>query len=280
MTMMKIGVIGTGNLASAVIGGSVKSGRVSGDSFLVYDLFADKVRETCEKFGTSAAGSAQQIAETCDVVILAVKPKDFAALLSSLAPSLQAHDPLVLSVAAGLSLGYLASCLPYEAKLARLMTNINASVGGAMTAYCFGARVTDAEKAFVAQFCGTFGDATELSEDLFAQFGVLAGCVPAFAYKFVDEIARAGVAIGVRKDLALRIAAQTVLGSAQRAACGDAHPYELIDRVCTPGGTTIDGMLQLDACGFPDAVHKAVISSYEKDRILAKAKDEESKNNK
>lgn len=274
---MKIGVIGTGNLATAVLGGSTASGRFSGETFLVYDLFKEKVDETCEKFGTSAAESARQIAETCDVVILAVKPKDFASLLASLAPSLQSCDPLILSVAAGLSIGYLASCLPFEAKLARMMTNINASVGGAMTAYCFGDRVTDAEKAFVAEFCGSFGDATELDESLFAQFGVLAGCVPAFAYKFVDEIARAGVAIGVRKDLALRIAAQTVLGSAQRAALGDAHPYELIDRVCTPGGTTIDGMLALDACGFSDAVHKAVVSSYEKDRRLAKAKEEESK---
>ena len=274
---MKIGVIGTGNLATAVIGGSVKSGCFSGESFLVYDLFADKARETCEKFGTSAAQSAQQIAEVCDVVILAVKPKDFEALLASVSPSLQVRDPLIVSVAAGLSLRVLASYLPYEAKLARLMTNINASVGGAMTAYCFGDRVTDAEKVFVAQFCRSFGDATELSEDLFAQFGVLAGCVPAFAYKFVDEIARAGVAIGVRKDLALRIAAQTVLGSAQRAALGDAHPYDLIDRVCTPAGTTIDGMMQLDACGFSDAVHKAVVSSFDKDRKLAKAKEDESK---
>lgn len=273
---MKIGVIGTGNLATAVIGGSVRSGRVSGDTFLVYDLFEEKARGLCAQFGTSAAGSARQIAEMCDVVILAVKPKDFASLLRSLAPSLQSHDPLIVSVAAGLSLDYLASCLPHKAKLARLMTNINASVGGAMTAYCFGARVTDAEKAFVADFCRTFGDATELSEDLFAQFGVLAGCVPAFVYKFVDEIARAGVAIGVRKDLALRIAAQTVLGSAQRAAVGDAHPYELVDRVCTPGGTTIDGMLQLDACGFADAVHRAVVSSFDKDRKLAKAKEDES----
>ena len=274
---MKVGVIGTGNLATAVLGGSIRSGRFTGDTFVVYDLFKEKVCETCEKFGTSAAESARQIAGSCDVVILAVKPKDFASLLASLASDLQAHDPLLLSVAAGLSLDVLASYLPYEAKLARMMTNINASVGGAMTAYCFGARVTDAEKEFVSSFCASFGDATELDESLFAQFGVLAGCVPAFAYKFVDEIARAGVAIGVRKDLALRIAAQTVLGSAQRAACADAHPYELIDRVCTPGGTTIDGMLQLDERGFSDAVHQAVISSFEKDRRLAKAKEEGSK---
>ena len=238
---MKIGVIGTGNLASAVIGGAVRSGRVSGESFLVYDLFADKARACSEKFGTSAAESAQQIAGTCDVVILAVKPKDFAALLSSLSPALAANDPLVVSVAAGLSIEYLTGFLGYVPRIARIMTNINAAVGGAMTAYCVGGRASAEDAAFLDGFCKTFGDALALDEDLFAQFGVLAGCVPAFAYKFVDEIARAGVQIGVRKDLALRIAAQTVLGSAQVVAEDDAHPYALIDRVCTPGGTTIDG---------------------------------------
>ena len=247
---MKIGFIGTGNLATAVIGGSIRSGRYTGAQITVFDLFADKVRENNAKFGTNAAETAQQIAQSCDVVVLSVKPKDFPALLNTLSDTLRAHDPLILSVAAGLSTAYLASLLPYEAKLARLMTNINAAVGGAMTAYCTNSRVTTQEKAFLDDFCHSFGDALELDESLFAQFGVLAGCVPAFAYKFVDEIARAGVQIGVRKDLALRIAAQTVLGSAQRAALGDAHPYELIDRVCTPGGTTIDGMLALDACGY------------------------------
>lgn len=267
---MKIGVIGTGNLASAVIGGSVRSGTFSGEDFLVYDLFADKVQACCEKFGASAADSAQQIAEACDVVILAVKPKDFASLLAQLSPALEARDPLVVSVAAGLSLDYLTGCLSYAPRLARLMTNLNAAVCGAMTAYCPNARATDGDKAFLERFCKSFGDALELDESLFAQFGVLAGCVPAFAYKFIDEIARAGVQIGVRKDLALRIAAQTVLGSAQVVLESSVHPYALIDRVCTPGGTTIDGVAALDALGMNDAVHQAVVASYEKDRALAK----------
>ncbi|MBQ7540900.1 MAG: pyrroline-5-carboxylate reductase [Clostridia bacterium] len=274
---MKIGVIGTGNLASAVIGGAVRSGRISGEAFIVYDIFSEKARACCERFGASAADSAQQIAETCDVVILAVKPKDFAALLSALSPALEANDPLIVSVAAGLSIEYLTGFLGYAPRIARIMTNINAAVCGAMTAYCVGARVTAQDAAFLDSFCKSFGDAIALEESLFAQFGVLAGCVPAFAYKFVDEIARAGVQIGVRKDLALRIAAQTVLGSAQVVAEDDAHPYALIDRVCTPGGTTIDGIAALDALGFNDAVHQAVVRSFEKDIALAKAKEKDQK---
>ena len=272
---MKIGVIGVGNLASAVLAGSLKSGAFTADQFVLYDLFAEKTAQMHDTYRTQTAGSPAEIAENCDVVILAVKPKDFAALLRDIAPSLSRRDPLVVSVAAGLSVGYIGSFLTYGAKIARIMTNINAAVGGAMTAYCFGDRVGTDDKAFLEKFCLSFGDAVELEEPMFAQFGVLAGCVPAFAYKFIDEIARAGVQIGVRKDLALRIAAQTVLGSARVAGSSDAHPYALIDRVCTPGGTTIEGIAALDALGFSGAVHQAVLASYEKDIALARAKEQE-----
>ena len=270
---MKIGFIGVGNLASAVIAGSIASGRFSGSDYLVYDLFAEKVAENVQRYSTSAASSAQQIAETCDVVVLAVKPKDFAALLASLTSALKANDPLLISVAAGLRIGYLASCLSFDAKIARIMTNLNAAVGEGMTAYTVNARVSDAEKAFLDHFCRSFGDALELDESLFPQFGVLAGCVPAFVYKFADELARAGVQMGLRKDMALRIASQTVLGSAKNLLQSDLHPVEWIDRVCTPAGTTIEGVAALDAGGFANAVHRAVLASYQRDQAIQREKD-------
>ena len=263
---MKIGFIGVGNLASAVLSGCIRSGKFTGSDFLVYDVFPGKTEESGRKFGTAAAQSAQQVASSCDVVFVAVKPK-------SVGDELRANDPLVVSVAAGLTMDYLAACLPYEAKIARIMTNLNAAVCGAMTAYTVNGRVETAQKQALDAFCRAFGDAIELEEGQFSQFGVLAGCVPAFAYQFVDALARAGVQMGLRKDLALRIAAQTVLGSAQVAAESDAHPYALIDRVCTPAGTTIEGIMALDAHGFTNAVHKAVLASYEKDQAIQKEKE-------
>ena len=267
---MKIGVVGTGNLASAVIAGSVTSGKFNGSDFTLFDIFPQKVEENNRKFGTGSADSANEIARSCDVVILSVKPKDFGALLESLASDFEKGDPLILSVAAGLTVAYIASFLPYKARIARIMTNINASVGGAMTAYCTNDRVSEKDEEFLDAFCKSFGDAVKLDEALFPQFSVLAGCVPAFAYKFVDELARAGVKIGVSKNLALRIAARTVLGSAKAVLSSDAHPYELIDRVCTPAGTTIDGISALTENGFENAVMKAVESSYNKDKALKK----------
>ena len=271
--MSKVGFIGVGNLASAVISGSIRSGSFSGSDYLVYDLFSDKTAENARLYGTTAAQTAQQIVEACDTVVLAVKPKDFASLLSSLASALEQNAPLIISVAAGLTIDYLSSCLPYDAKIARIMTNLNAAVGGGMTAYTVSARVSDAEKEFLDSFCRSFGDALELDEGLFPQFGVLAGCVPAFVYKFTDELARAGVKTGLRKDLALRIAAQTVLGSAQNLLESSVHPVEWVDRVCTPAGTTIEGVMALDEGGFGDSVHKAVIASFEKDKAIQREKD-------
>ena len=271
--MSKIGLIGVGNLATAVLTGSIKSSCYAGSDFLLYDVFSDKTEAVCQKFSASAAASSRQIAERCDVVVLAVKPKDFPALLQELSPVLQAHDPLIVSVAAGLCIDFLQACLPYPAKIARIMTNLNASVGEGMTAYAVNARVSGEEKAFLDAFCRSFGDALELDESLFPQFGVLAGCAPAFVYKFTDELARAGVQMGLRKDMALRIAAQTVLGSAKNLLESGIHPAEWVDRVCTPAGTTIEGIMALDACGFADAVHEAVAASYEKDQTIQRAKD-------
>ena len=139
---MKIGFIGVGNLASAVITGSINSGAFKGEDFTLYDLFQKKVEDTCAKFGTNSVRSANEVASSCDVVILAVKPKDFSSLLESLAADFQKNNPFIISVAAGLTVDFISSFLPYEAKVARIMTNINASVGGAMTAYCTNEKVS------------------------------------------------------------------------------------------------------------------------------------------
>ncbi|MCL2508239.1 MAG: pyrroline-5-carboxylate reductase [Oscillospiraceae bacterium] len=270
---MKTGIIGTGNIANAIIGGSklkTEPGLLRPE-FWVYDVFPEKACECAEKHGVSAAESADEIAGSMEAVVLAVKPKDMPKLLSDIGDALKSNPnkPLLISVAAGLSIEYIESLLSFRLPVARIMTNINASIGGAMTAYCLNDLAEPRHEEFMREFCSLIGDAVKLDEAYFSQFSVMAGCVPAFAYMFVEELARAGVKIGVSKELSLRIAAQTVLGSAKLVAQGGAHPYELIDRVCTPGGTTIEGIRALQEHGFPAAVMDAVVSSYEKDQKLA-----------
>lgn len=270
---MKIGIIGAGNIANAIIGGCVKSGNFSGSDFWVFDVFSEKAEECKEKYGSNLSKSANDLSSDADVIILAVKPKDFSALLADIDTSLKNNDPLLISVAAGLSLSDVESFLSCKPRAARLMTNINALIGEAMTAYCLNERASDSDEKLADKICGSIGAGIKLDEAYFPLFGVLAGCGPAFAYLFIEEFARAGVKIGINKQLSLKIAAQTVLGSAKLIIESGTHPCELIDNVCTPGGTTIEGIAALKELGFDYAVIKAVESSLEKDRALSKPKE-------
>lgn len=266
---MNIGFIGTGNLANAMITGVLKSGMLPGSSIYAYDIDAAKLDAFCQRHGIRPSGSSAQLAEHCQAILLVVKPADFPTLLGQLDGTLKSKDPLLISMAAGNSLDYISSFLSYTPALVRVMPNINAAIGESMSAYCTNGRPDTTQTAFVETLCRAFGEVIALEEKYFPMFGVLAGCAPAFAYMFIDELARAGVKIGMNKKLALRIAAQTVLGSAKLILETEEHPYELIDRVCSPGGTTIEGVTALQESGFSNAVNKAVERAFEKDAKLA-----------
>ena len=186
-------------------------------------------------------------------------------LLPELREALKKRDALVMSIAAGKKAHYIAALLGYPAVVIRIMPNINATVGAAMSAYCCSARVTDEQRALAEAMCGSFGEVMPLAESMFPLFGVLAGCAPAYSYMFIDALARAGVKNGMAKADALHIAAQTVLGSAKQILESGTHPWELIDRVCSPGGTTIEGVASLQADAFDAAISRAVDAALEKD---------------
>ena len=113
-----------------------------------------------------------------------------------------------------------------------------------------------------------FGKCLHIEESQFSIYSAIGGCAPAFAYMFIDSLARAGVKNGMKKDEALKIAAQTVYGSAKMILENNQHPWKLIDNVCSPGGTTIEGVTSLQADGFENAVHNAVQKAFEKDKKL------------
>ena len=263
------GFIGAGNMANAIVGGMVASGAARGEDIAVFDISAEKSERMAETYGVLKAKSADEIAETCSEIVIAVKPFDFEKLLTGLDAVLKKHDPLLISIAAGNSIEFISSFLSYTPALVRVMPNINATIGAAMSAYCPNERVNAEQEAFVAKLCSSIGEGVKLEEKFFSAFGVISGAVPAFAYMFIDELARGGVKIGMNKQTALKIAAQTVLGSAKMIAESGEHPYELIDRVCSPGGTTIEGISALSENGFRNAVMQAVVATYEKDLKLS-----------
>lgn len=267
--IMNIGFIGTGNMATAMIKGIFNSKTFKANSIFAFDIDSLKLKQCAEKFGINSADSANELAQKCGVIFIAIKPADFPKLLKELDESLKANNPLIISIAAGTSLDYISSFLSYTPALVRIMPNINATVGEAMTAYCTNGKPDAGQIELVEKLCSSFGEVMALDEKYFPIFGVIAGAAPAFAYMFIDELARAAVKLGMNKKQALQIAAQTVLGSAKLVLESDEHPYELIDRVCSPGGITIQGITALQEFGFSNAITQAVERAYEKDSKLS-----------
>jgi len=257
---MKMGFIGTGVMAGAMLQAALDAGFLRQEDIVIYDKFPQAAR----RFGVAVAESARDVAAACDIIQLGVKPQDMPALLEDIGGALHSNK-LVISIAAGV---LLEKIRPYASKAVRLMPNINATVGQAVTAYCAIDDVSLEELDFVDGYCKCFGQAVALEEKHFSAFVALAGSAPAFVYLFIDELARAGVTAGLPKAQALEIAAQTVFGSAALVKQSDAHPYALVDRVCSPGGTTIAGINKLREHGFAHAISQAVLATYHRDKEL------------
>lgn len=264
---MKIGFIGAGNMGGAILRGLVSGGFRGGD-ILVYDTDSAKLMKLFEDYGICIASSTEDVAEAADAVVMAVKPQMLPAVLSSLTPVLHRRSSLVISIAAGKTLATLEEILGAGLPVVRVMPNIAAKVGEGMAAFCANAQVTDAHKSTVRLIFEAVGEVIELEERLFSAYSALASCSPAFSLLYIDALAEAGVRYGIPKSTALKIAAQSVLGTTRLLQETGEHPRALIDQVCSPAGTTIEGLCALQEGGFEAAVLEAVRKSYERDKQL------------
>ncbi len=264
---MKIGFIGAGNMAGAIVRGLI-SGGVHGSDLLVYDVDTAKQVALFEECGICMCGSADEVIDGAEAVVLAVKPQVFPVLLPQLAPPLQAARPLVVSIAAGKTIASIEEMIGDGVAVVRVMPNINAKVSESMSAFCCNALVTTAQRELVTRIFDAVGETVELSETLFSAFSSLAGCSPAYTLLYMDALAEAGVKYGIPKAISLKIVAQAVLGTARLLQESGEHPRVLIDQVCSPGGTTIEGVAALQKYGFENAVLEAARASLEKDRML------------
>lgn len=266
---MKLGFIGTGNLASAILRGVVAAEHSSPSEILIYDAFSAKTQELHNELSVSVAESAKEVAANCETVVIAVKPKDFAALIDDIKGEVKANNPLVISTAAGTETSKIVSLFGFDAKVIRIMPNINAAVGQSMTAICASPAVNYKDREYALDFCGCFGKAVDLEEKYFSVFTAIAGSAPAFAYIFADALATAGVKYGLPAATAQDISAQMLYGSAKMLLESEKSVSELVRNVCSPGGTTIQGVCSLKETGFESSVIKAVDKTVEKDMAMS-----------
>lgn len=264
---MKLGFIGCGNMASAIIGGILKNNLVRTDNILASvksEASAKRVRET---LGISCSTDNLEVAKSADYVFLAVKPQFCAQVAAEIKEALTPNQVLV-SVIAGKNLSWLKEHLGEDKKLIRTMPNTPALVGEGITGVCPDALVSQEELQQVLALLRCCGRADVVTEPILDLVGAVSGSSPAFVFMFIEALADGAVAEGMPRKQAYEFAAQAVLGSAKMVLETKKHPGELKDMVCSPGGTTIEGVNTLEKEGMRSAVMDAVRACIAKTKKL------------
>lgn len=265
--MATLGFIGTGSMGGALTRAARKG--LPGDQIFLSNRTAEKARLLAEELGCRAADN-DAVAENADFIFLGVKPQMMAELLADIGPILAKRQSrfILVTMAAGLSIARIQELAGGAYPVIRIMPNTPASIGEGMILYACGEDVTaDEEQAFLDAMAGA-GRLSPLPEKLMDAGSAVSGCGPAFVDLFIEALADGGVACGLPRAAALEYAAQMVAGSARLVLESGKHPGALKDAVCSPGGTTIQGVRVLEEAGFRGAVMDAVIAACEKNADL------------
>ena len=264
---MKLGFIGAGNMGSAILKGILKEGHLSADELAV----TDKIPQMCERFasdGVHVMTGNRELVRACDCVLLAIKPVYAAQVLEEI------HDDLegkfVISIVAGWTYGMLEAALPHSAHFVRVMPNTPLAVGEGMSLLCSHCRCTAEEFAFAKSVFDAAGKTMQVEEHVFVAATSINGCGPAFVYQFIEALADGAVRYGVPRAMAYELAAQTLIGASRMVLETGEHPGKLKDAVCSPGGTTIEGVYALEKGGMRAAVMDALAATIEKTAKLSK----------
>lgn len=267
---MQIGFIGAGNMAGSMIHGMVANRYIAPENILVYDKQHPPVEKLHADQGIRPARSADALIDKADLLVLAVRPQDLDELLRETAGLIGRRGIPVVSIAAGVSLDSLRARLPDGCKnpLIRVMPSVNIQVGLSVSGICGDEYAGEEILGEVTRLLESVGTVVRLQERDFPAFTAIAGSAPAFVYLFIDALGRAGLQHGLPKAAATAIAANMVLGSAKMLLESGKHPWELADSVCSPGGTTVCGVVALEERGFPYAVIHAVDAVIRREREL------------
>lgn len=251
---MKIGLIGAGNMASALLGGMLRSGLVRSCDTMISDQNAEKLSVWKEQ-GVLTTSDNQEVESFADIIIFAVKPKIMKTVLNQMSGD---SAKIYVSIAAGVSVDFLESKLGSDKKIVRTMPNTPSQVGCGMTVITPNQNLNNDEKKTILDLFDSVGKALILPENELEIATAIHGSSPAYVYMMIDAMADAGVRYGLTKENALILAAKAVEGSAKMVLETGIHPEELKDRVCSPGGTTIAAVCELERTGFRNSLQSAI----------------------
>ena len=264
----KIAIIGTGNMGDALISGLIGSGSSKPKNIICSDIRKEKLDFVKSKFKVRTTSNNLKAVSEADIVIYAVKPQIMAAVLIETGSKLD-MSKLVISIAAGVPLAAMESCIEKDMRLIRVMPNIAAAVKEAATAIAAGAHATKEDVELAMEIFNSIGKCVFLKENyLMDAITGLSGSGPAYIFLIVDALADAGVKVGLSRQESLFLAAQTVLGAAKLLIETQEHPGQLKDKVTSPGGTAIAGLATLESGGLRTTLINAVEAATNRSKEL------------
>lgn len=263
---MKLGFIGAGNMAKAIIGGILKSNITDKSNIIASDITNEIIDSMAKKYGIKTTLNNKEVAKA-DILFLAVKPIYYKQVIDEI-KDVCASGQVIVTIAAGKSLKWTENAFGGERKIVRTMPNTPALVGEGITAVCPNKNVTEEELENVIKLIKSFGKAEVVEERLMDAVVAVSGSSPAYVFMFIEAMADAAVAEGMPRVQAYQFAAQSVLGSAKMVLETGMHPGALKDMVCSPAGTTIEAVRILEKTGFRSSVMECMKECADKSRSM------------
>jgi len=263
---MKLGVIGCGKMSTALVKGAVDQSAISADDLTLYSKTFASADALAKTTGGKAVDSLAQVVEASDILLVGVKPFQMDEVLRDINACTKASK-LIISIAAGVTLERLMVG-GSQHRYARVMPNTPSLVGAGASAYCLSSTQNEGDADFIQTFLSSVGVTAEVSETQMDAVTGLSGSGPAYIFLLIEALSDGGVRNGLPRDLATKLASQTVMGAAKMQLETGLHPGVLKDQVTSPGGTTITGINALENAAFRSAIINAVSAATEKSKQL------------
>lgn len=264
----KIGFIGCGNMGEAMLKGIIDSFD-NADNIYVFEKNEDRQKDLKKKYGINTSPTPLEMVNSSEMILVAVKPNIFPLVMEEIKPAIN-DSKVIISIAAGVTITAIEERLGNKAKIIRTMPNTPAFVGMGMTSMSPNRNVTSKETAVAKQILEGFGEVEEVPETLIHSVIGVSGSAPAYVFMFIEAMADAAVLSGMPRNKAYKFASQAVMGSAKMVLETGIHPGALKDMVCSPGGTTIEAVAELEKTGFRSSVISGMVKCMEKSEEMSK----------
>lgn len=264
---MKLGFIGCGNMASAIMSGIISNGLMEASEIIGADVFAPSCKKAKENLGIQIAENNVEVVEKAEAFVLSVKPQYYEEVIHEIKDFVK-EDQIIITLAPGKTIAWLEAQFGKQVKIVRTMPNTPAMVQEGMTAACPNANVKEEELQYVLRILSAFGEVEVVPEKLIDAVVAVSGSSPAYVFMMIEAMADAAVAEGMPRRQAYKFAAKAVMGSAKMVLETGKHPGELKDMVCSPAGTTIEAVKILEQTNFRGSIMEAMEVCAEKSRNM------------